>query len=64
MLRAPSARRSEPSQLLVISLLESGAGYEAQAEVLHRNAEGLTAFQWKVAQCLAQMDTGRGSERT
>ncbi|KWR90420.1 hypothetical protein RM96_09335 [Cupriavidus sp. IDO] len=43
--------------LLVISLLEWGARYEAQAEVLHRNAEGLTAFQWKVAQCLPQMDT-------
>lgn len=44
--------------LLVISLLEWGAGYGARAEALHRNAENLTAFHWKVAQILAQIDAG------
>ena len=45
--------------LLVISLLEWGAGYGAKAENLHRNAELLTAFQLKLAQILAQIDTGK-----
>ncbi len=45
--------------LLVISLLEWGAGYGAKAEALHRNAELLTAFHRKCAQVLAQMDAGR-----
>lgn len=44
--------------LLVVSLLEWGAGYGARAEGLHRNAELLTAFQIKVAQILALMDSG------
>lgn len=45
--------------LLVISLLEWGAGYGAKAEALHRNAEYLTAFQLKLAQILAQIDSGK-----
>jgi SMODS and SLOG-associating 2TM effector domain family 5 len=45
--------------LLAISLLESGAGYGARAEALHHNAELLTAFQLKLAQILAQIDTGK-----
>lgn len=45
--------------LLVISLLEWGAGYGPKAETLHRNAELLTAFQLKLAQILAQTAVGR-----
>jgi hypothetical protein len=45
--------------LLVISLMEWGAGYGARAEALHRNAELLTAFQLKLAQNLAQIDAGK-----
>ncbi|MDO3517740.1 SLATT domain-containing protein [Ralstonia pseudosolanacearum] len=44
--------------LLVVSLLEWGAGYGARAEALHRNAELLTAFQIKVAQTIALLDSG------
>lgn len=44
--------------LLVVSLLEWGAGYGARAEALHRNAELLTAFQIKVAQTIAFLDSG------
>ena len=45
--------------LLAISLMEWGAGYGARAEALYRNAELLTAFQLKLAQTLAQLDSGR-----
>lgn len=45
--------------LLTISLLEWGAAYGAQADALHRNAEDLTAYQLKLAQVLARMDTGK-----
>lgn len=45
--------------LLVVSLLEWGAGYGARAEALHRNAELLTAFQFKVAQTIALIDAGQ-----
>lgn len=38
--------------LLVISLLEWGSGYGVRAETLFKNAELLTAFQFKVAQTL------------
>lgn len=44
--------------LLVISLLEWGAGYGAKSETLHRNAELLTAYQLKLAQRIAAMDSG------
>lgn len=44
--------------LLVVSLLEWGAGYGARAEALHRNAELLTAFQTKVALNIALLDSG------
>jgi hypothetical protein len=44
--------------LLVISLMEWGAGYGGKADGLHRNAELLTAFQRKLAQALAQIDAG------
>jgi hypothetical protein len=44
--------------LLVVSLLEWGAGYGARAEALHRNAELLTAFQIKLAMNIAQIDSG------
>lgn len=43
--------------LLVVSLLEWGAGYGTRAENLHRNAELLTAFQIKVAQTIALIDS-------
>lgn len=42
--------------LLVISLLEWGAGYGVRAEALFKNAELLTAFQFKVAQTLEAMN--------
>lgn len=45
--------------LLVISLMEWGAGYGQKSEALHRNAELLTSFQRKLAQVLAQLDGGR-----
>lgn len=44
--------------LLVVSLLEWGAGYGVRAESLHRNAEQLTAFQIKMAQTIALVDSG------
>jgi hypothetical protein len=44
--------------LLVVSLLEWGAGYGARAEALHRNAELLTAFQIKLAQTIALSNLG------
>jgi hypothetical protein len=44
--------------LLVVSLLEWGAGYGARAEALYRNAELLTAFQIKLAQTIAALDSG------
>lgn len=40
--------------LLTISLLEWGAAYGAKAEALHRNAEELTAYQFKLKQVLAE----------
>ncbi|MCE3272292.1 MAG: hypothetical protein K0S57_2689 [Ramlibacter sp.] len=45
--------------LLSISLLEWGAANGAKSDGLHRNAEELTAYQIKVAQSLAFIDTGR-----
>ncbi|WP_119156101.1 SLATT domain-containing protein [Caldimonas tepidiphila] len=44
--------------LLVVSLLEWGAGYGARAEALHRNAELLTAFHTKVGMAIALLDSG------
>ena len=44
--------------LLVISLLEWGAGYGVRAEGLFKNAELLTNFQFKVAQTLEAMNAG------
>lgn len=44
--------------LLAISLLEWGASYGAKADALYRNAEDLTAYQLKLAQALAKIDTG------
>ena len=44
--------------LLSISLMEWGAANGAKADSLHRNAEDLTAFQLKVAQCLAGISEG------
>ena len=43
--------------LLVISLLEWGAGYGVRAENLFKNAELLTNFQLKVAQTLEAINT-------
>lgn len=48
--------------LLAISLLEWGAAHGAKADALHRNAEDLTAYQLKLAQVLATMDTGKVME--
>jgi hypothetical protein len=44
--------------LLAISLMEWGAAHALKAEALHRNAEELTAFQIKLRQVLAQMESG------
>lgn len=44
--------------LLVISLLEWGAGYGVRAEDLFKNAEVLTNFQLKVALTLEAMNAG------
>lgn len=44
--------------LLVISLLEWGAGYGVRAGELFKNAEQLTNFQFKVAQTLEAMNVG------
>jgi hypothetical protein len=44
--------------LLAISLMEWGARNGAQADALHRNAEALTAFQWKLAQRIAELEQG------
>lgn len=44
--------------LLVISLLEWGAGYGVRAADLFKNAELLTNYQLKVAQTLAAMESG------
>jgi SMODS and SLOG-associating 2TM effector domain family 5 len=43
--------------LLAISLMEWGAANGAKADALHRNAEDLNAFQRKLAQLLAQIDS-------
>lgn len=48
--------------LLAISLLEWGAAYGAKADALHRNAEELTAYQLKLAQVLARIDSGKAVE--
>lgn len=45
--------------LLVISLLEWGAGYGVRAADLFKNAELLTNYQLKVAQTLEAMESGR-----
>lgn len=45
--------------LLVISLMEWGARNGVQADALHRNAEELTGFQLKVAQCAAELESGK-----
>lgn len=45
--------------LLVISLMEWGARNGAQADALHRNAEELTGFQLKVAQRVAELESGK-----
>lgn len=44
--------------LLALSLLEWGAAYGAKSDALHRNAEDLTAYQTKLAQWLARIDSG------
>ncbi len=45
--------------LLAISLLEWGAANGAKSDGLHRNAEELTAYQIKLKQTLAQIDSGK-----
>jgi len=45
--------------LLAISLLEWGAGSGAKAATLHRNAELLTAFKFKMEQAIALSESGK-----
>lgn len=44
--------------LLAISLMEWGAGNGAKANALHQSAEDINAFQTKVSQWLAQLESG------
>jgi hypothetical protein len=44
--------------LLAVSLIEYGARHGAKADLLHGNAEDLTAFQQKAAQQIARLDSG------
>lgn len=44
--------------LLVLSLMEWGAGNGAKASALHQSAEDINAFQTKVSQWLAQLESG------
>lgn len=44
--------------LLAISLVEYGARHGAKADALHQSAEDLTALQLKIAQCMAELDSG------